>query len=585
VSETEFTELEQILFDMMKTVKVISVYPDNNPIPMKLKESFIYRFADFIRDNGDIKLKVDHNKLLLGGKIVFEDRSDEESLAKIFHNSGITEIQFTQRFETDEAHQFFKAIKSYTNRENGSEDLVALLWEADISGFEYQTLDDVYLQNYSESALSRESAYENPDDKDSLGDSGSVAFNSIFLDEDGETSAELDEQNEFDESRMGSSPSEKRPENIQLPDMANLLTDAYKISDDEQDIINGLVEENDNLDMFQATSELIREIIFQENEYNEFLETVTIADKIHSELIQCGKIRYAGEILSHLQDTKISKSDRSEQWHNAVNSSLVMAGGGEAISILGKSLNYFTEVSEEEIIDYLNHFDWQVLSSLVDLLGVLENQSHRVALCDYLAKNGKGHIDIIAKGVFDKRWFVVRNIVGVLIAIGGDKSFSYLSKAIDHEEPRVRINMAQCLSKYEDEKSIELSLKLMWDEDITVQKASLEAIGKLEGEVALKRLVSILGDERFDLLENASKKSIIMKFSEIGGAYAVGYLVSLIIKLKGGMKSNREFYRKVAFYALIVNDSEKAEEELQKLSKSWKKSIRQTIAYQKRLWQ
>ncbi|MFH2035914.1 MAG: HEAT repeat domain-containing protein [Candidatus Zixiibacteriota bacterium] len=577
MSEIDFKELGQILYDLMKTIKVISVYPDNNPIPMKLKESFIYRFTDLIREYGGLKLAVDRNQLLINSKVVFEDRSDEEALALIFHYSGITEIQFTAQFETAQANQFFKAIKSYINREDGCEDLVALFWEADIGGFEYQTLDDIHLQNYAGDDHTRETAYYNSDDEADGNEADNVAYNAIFLDEEissGESNKQF-EQDKLDDGRMGFNKTEHRPENLTLPNMANLLNNAYKIGDDERKVIERLIKENENLDPFRVTSELIREMLYQENEYNEFIESVTVAEKIRTEFVRCGQIRYAGEILSHLQETKFLKSDRSSKWQEAIDSALIMAGGWESIAQLGRSLNDYEEITAEDLTAYLNHFDWHVLSALIDLLGNLENKSHRLALCDYLAENGKKNIDIIAKGIFDKRWFVVRNVVGILISIGGDKAFTYLAKAVDHEEPRVRINIAKCLAEYDNAKSIDIFMRLIWDRDSAVQKTAIAVIGKLAGETALNHLAQIIKDSRFEQLADSSKRAIILKFSEVGGSYAVQYLESLVNRFRGGLRSNRDYYRNVAFHALAINRSEKAEEVLKKMSKSWKKSVRQ----------
>ena len=114
--ELDAKHLNRVLTDLMKTIKVVSVYPDNNPIPIKLKESFIDRFSDIIRENGILKFKVDENRLLLNNEIVYEDSNPEESLASLFHFSGITKISFSDRFGTEEANLFFRALKSYINK-------------------------------------------------------------------------------------------------------------------------------------------------------------------------------------------------------------------------------------------------------------------------------------------------------------------------------------------------------------------------------------------------------------------------------------------------------------------------------------
>ena len=65
-----------------------------------------------------------------------------------------------------------------------------------------------------------------------------------------------------------------------------------------------------------------------------------------------------------------------------------------------------------------------------------------------------------------------------------------------------------------------------------------------------------------------------MTLSRLGGEHAVSYLVSLVTS-GGFLKSQaKEFYRRIAFKALVGNHSEKAEKALLKLARSWRMDIR-----------
>ena len=132
--EKEIAEISKILVELIKVIRVVSVYPEDNPLPIKLKESFSERFVDLIRDSGPFTFNIGQDKIYYQGEIVYEDRESDDSLAEIFFQAGITKITFSSSFQFDECNRFFKIIKAFINREPGAEDLVALFWQSEIPG-------------------------------------------------------------------------------------------------------------------------------------------------------------------------------------------------------------------------------------------------------------------------------------------------------------------------------------------------------------------------------------------------------------------------------------------------------------------
>jgi len=139
-------DIARILIDLMKTIKVVSVYPESNPIPVRMKESFKERFTDIIKEYKKLVFTISAGQIIYGGDVVYDDDSSEDALGEIFHSAGITEISFSEDFDYKEAETFFGAIKSYINKEPGADDLLVLFWQAEIYGFKYATLEDFALR-------------------------------------------------------------------------------------------------------------------------------------------------------------------------------------------------------------------------------------------------------------------------------------------------------------------------------------------------------------------------------------------------------------------------------------------------------
>lgn len=616
--EHEIAEISKTLTELLKVIKVVSVYPDDNPLPTKLRESFSERFAVLTRDSGPLTFSIRRNKIYYQSEVVYEDSSDDEALAEIFYKAGLTEIVFSPSFQYDECNQFFKIMKAFVNRDSGAEDLIALFWQEEISGFTYATVEDVCLSEYDgefsvrtgdddEDSFIRHGGGGDSDDggsSDGSNDSGKIQYSRIFLDDDelaeatskgvgdategrplgdvdneipmpaGSVGGGLPGPYDLDDQKMGMTtmPAQKP---ARLPDTVQILNEAFALSESDMTRIEEILRNDAEFNPFESTCRLIKELLWNQTEYGEFAEVVTVIEKTQLEFVRFGNLRAATSLFINLEKIQIVLDDNKSRWKDRIHDALIFAGGKETLSTLTTTLNSNSEIRADDLCAYLNIFGWEALSAIVDLLGELEYRVHREALCDYLVSAGKEHVDIISRGVFDRRWFVVRNSVAVLARIGGEKSFNYLEKAMGHKDPRVRLQIARGLNKNSDEKSTNIIKQLIWDSDEIVSQLAIQAVLNLPNEDEFKIIADLINDDRFATLSVGNQELFITTFSELGGEYAVSYLTALISGWGFLQTQAQEFYQQTAFKALARNRSEKAEAALLKLSRTWRKGIRQ----------
>jgi hypothetical protein len=589
VSEESLRDISRVLADLMKTLKIISVYPDDNPLPLKLRELFMQRLTDLIHNLKGLQFGISSETIVYKREIVYKDESPDNSLASLFHNSGISEISFTPEFGFEEAAQFFNVMKTFINKQRGAEDLVALLWQSDIPGFSYKTIEDISLNIYNGEFAVRERTMEGGAAGQHLfgshPDSDGIQYSAIFLDDDTEentgttrdtdavSGAKAPDPHAYAEKQMGLKEVPDQ-EKLSLPDTAVILNDAYSMAASEFKQAEKINQEDAEFDGRCSTVELLREVLLQENEYSSFDETVTLIEKVQTDFLKSGKLGLAANTLSHLRETMSLLPESRAKWKERIHGALVMTGGWERLSYLPAALNNNSTIPSEEVEFYLSHFGWEAISAITDLLGELEHRGHRMAVCNHLIREGRDHVNIISKGIFDKRWFVVRNTVTILSRIGGEKAVSYLKKAVDHEDRHVRVEAVRGLCQDKDLKHIDLVAQLALDRDDLIRQMALQAILKRRGTDTLEAIVTIINDERFPTLKESDQERLVVTLSELGGEYAVDYLVSLITKIKHTSNQTKELYQKIAFRALENNQSQKAEQALLDMSRSWKKNIR-----------
>ncbi len=600
-------EVSRLLVDLTKIVKIVSMYPEGNPLPTKLKETFSERFTDLIKEKGQLQFVVNQGEIRFREQVVYKNDLIEESLALMLHNSGITEIAFGPDYDFQSSNLFFKTVKAFVNKEPGAGDLINLFWQSNIPGFDYSTVEDMILREYDGGIM----VQEEMESEDSfirrkaggLNDSNKIVYSSIFLDD--ETSSPIEEgQNsgggyavkpgqdipgavlvrdqrpvffdEISEKVMGLNPM-TQPAKASLPDTTLILNEAFAMDQIDLEKVEMMLRQDAEFDMTKETVALLREMLYQENEIPEFIETLTAAEKTQTEFVRLGFLEAAGAILEIMKEL-VSSPEIRPGWKERLNSALALSGGKEKLDILGGALNRNPQIGAPDINKYLDHFGWEALSGVTGLLGDLEHQHHREALCAYMERTGGEHIDIIARGIYDRRWFVVRNTVSILTGIGGEKAYAYLEKAINHEDSRVRLQVVKGLQQNKDGKKAALLSKLVWDRDVVVSQTAFETIMMQGGGEKLETAASIINDDHFPQLEPSLQEQMLILYSQLGGEQAVGFLLELIDGWKVVKSADREAYREMAFRALGNNKSEKAEKALLKFNRAWNKNIRRMAA-------
>ena len=629
----KFEDISLILKDLLKVIKVVSMYPEDNPLPQSLKRSFAEKLESIVDSYGDIKIMVEKNQLTFSDETVFEDRSKEESLAGIFFGTGITNFTFKSGLDVEDVYKLLDILKLYLNSPGQNLDLVAMIWEANISRFTFTTLEDIALAEYDgeidlasltlggDSKVSsslgdyRPENYgaifdiagggheiELPDDsgelpiedgpmvsgpglrrvrvhgkgtriKQEASAAGSVQGESTIFDDatggvsDGRLFEAVDAMGYSD---LGSATSAPAP----VANTALILNDEFKLSEEEEDIIAGIVKDDAEFDTYESTLELLKELLHQESEMSSFNETVTICEKVMSEFIRAGRLFEAGLLLQYLKQYGSELSRSRKLWSERVKDALVMAGSRERLQVLSEALNNKADLGSTAIRHYLDNFGWEALSGITDLLGKLDHAHHRETLCEYLATKGKKNLKIISRGLFDKNEEVVRNSIAIMSRIDDAEALAYLKKTANHRDSTVRLELVSCLKESPREEAIEILTALATDSDPSVRKEAVSSISSRRGRAAFDAITEIINNDDFVLVDTDDQQQLLNAFSMLGGELAVPFLGQLAIRMNLFRNSRTAFFRQAAFEALSLNPSEKAENLLVKLCNNWRPDIK-----------
>ncbi len=617
-------EIRFLLKDFLKVIKIVSMYPENNPLPQSLKRSFAERLVSVVQAHGEFRIEVDRDRLVFEQETVFEDKSKEESLAGLFYGTGISEFSFKFGLDVEDIYRLLDLVREYVNSPDKSLDLAGSIWEAEINGFVFRTVEDVALSDYdsnfniqeyisdSDSGRMKRSQFgtdqvedytaifESNDDsyqesKIQLDDSakidivetvtGKAAPGSGSPFTTGVPMAPAGEEPMEDAGDWPASPMDEAaeapycPEALstrpQMPDTTIILNDEFRLSREEEAMVQELLAEDAGFDTYESTLELLKEMLLQEGDMDAFYETVTVSEKVLTDLVRAGRLPESGQLLQYFKELEQRLPPDKGLWAERLRDAVVTAGSRDRLKVLTESLNDHPELGVGELRRHLDNFGWEALSAITDLMGELEHRLHREALSDYLTARGKDNIDIVARGVYDKRWYVVRNAVTILAGIGDSKAIAYLKRVVKHDDRRVRLQLVSSLGDCPSDEAVLLLKECVSDPDAEIRKKAVSSLVVRKNQAALDTITDILNEEGFQSLGQDDQQAMLNAFSMLGGELAVSYLSQLILKANPFRDSSVAFYRVAAFEALTLNRSEKCESFLIKMSGSWRPDIKQ----------
>src|SRR4030067_473589 len=133
--------VKELLSFLVRTLKTLFLYPQNNPIPQEFKRNLFEKFSQHLNEYEDLKLVAGQGKILLSGEVVHEDAGGEEGIALAMYRDGIREIVFQNGLKIEERENYLEEIKISPQSKSGEDDLVTLLWEKDFLHLRYTVVE------------------------------------------------------------------------------------------------------------------------------------------------------------------------------------------------------------------------------------------------------------------------------------------------------------------------------------------------------------------------------------------------------------------------------------------------------------
>ncbi|MEM7415977.1 MAG: HEAT repeat domain-containing protein [Gemmatimonadota bacterium] len=140
-SDLPVAEVQSLFVTLGKAFRAFQLYDENNPVRQRFVETLREEFAKLWGEVDKLVVTMDEDRIYLGGAEVYSSESRNDSLAFLFFKDGVREVTFLPGVEQEELEIFLGVLQKARKLVPEGDDLLTVLWEAELSFFEYQYVD------------------------------------------------------------------------------------------------------------------------------------------------------------------------------------------------------------------------------------------------------------------------------------------------------------------------------------------------------------------------------------------------------------------------------------------------------------
>lgn len=482
--------VKEILHNLIKAKKTLRMYPQNNPIYVKTLEESYAKFRNFLDYKDELTLKIKQNSILYDSEQIYYNPEKEDNIALFFFKDGLREVTFKKGLLQEELEEFLKIIAMDFDREVVEDDIVTLLWEKDFENIQY-IVDEAVLIDTDEEDYETKAVNE---------------VRERVSDTDGLMKAYMEGFKEEDVREISIMP----------------LTDK-----DLQLLVKEL--ERDASDKIEKLVVILFEILYQSEDKRDLEDTLMFLKDTIKFSMRHGDIYMVLNVMRRAKDVLDSPS-LTEDMKKCMRMLLMYAGSEEVISLLGELLDSGTEMEEKVFNGFIEFLDKNAIPPLMKILGELKTIHARKNVIEALVFLGRRDIQMLARGLDDHRWYVVRNIIYILRRIGDKKATEYLLKTIRHGDIRVRKEVIKAIGELGGREVLQTLKECLDDADAQVRTASVRAIGSIGSEAAKKIVLEKISDKGFKERDFEEKKEFYEVLSRWKDAEVFDFLIKVLKK-------------------------------------------------------
>ncbi len=526
---------KEIVNALLKARKMFRMYPESNPMYARILDDTYGKFKEYLDFKEAFVIKIKQNEIYCDSNQIYASSQKEDNLALFLFKDGLREITFKQGFSRGELEDFLRIITVDYERMLLDDDVVTMLWEKDLPNIKY-VVDETFLMDEEENY--EEKATAEIKEKSAGVDEISRAYSDAF--------------------------SEENAREISV----------VPLTDKDLQVLVKEIEADSNENKLKKLISIMFEILYQAETKSDYEDVVYFLKGAIEFSLRHGDLESAVNILKKTVEFAGSSSaeDSMKKYLSLVTA---FASSETAVKLLEEVLDSGIEVEENIFNEYIKFLDKSAIQPFIAILGDLKTIPGRKAVINALVTLGSKDIPSIAKGLYDTRWYVVRNVIYILGKIGDRRAADYLVKNVNHSDVRVRKEVVKALGDIGSQNVLLTLKQCLEDSDVQIRTSAARSIGNVSSVAAKNIILQTISDKSFMAKDFSEKKEFYEVLSKWKDKDVIEFLLKTLAKKSFFRKKLNDENRACAAYALGLTGSKDSLPVLRELANSKNLQLRE----------
>jgi hypothetical protein len=552
---------------LARTLKTCRLYDAANPTVIRFREELATALRTQIAEHGPLVLRFTGSEVFAGERSIYEARSREDNLAAPFFRDGIRTLTFSEGIEPAEVDTFVDQVLRVTARGGGEDDLVTLLWDAQL----------VHIDMRYVAAQADGDEDEHADGGGGTATAAPAPWPKEPVVSPGTPVATTSGAPEVDTATSNEAPAGTLADHDVRSDD---WTAGHAVGDLERawsELETSAPGEVLRFNREQAAEREVPNIIAATRLMASCLDSGVVSPdrdalasylpRLLREAIGNGLWDEARAILALLSRCE------SEAWSLEGFVAELMAPGNSMSSGASNRLEQQPMSGVQQFLALARDLGPNAVDWLMHVVADSEQQRVRRPLARVVAELCRDNPERLAPWLGDERWYVVRNGVHVLGMIGGPAIVGMLRALAHHPEPRVRQEVVTALATAGLPAARDLLVEMLKGADTRVFCAALHQLAGVRNREIAQLMLGYMAAPEFAERVVEERRAIYMTLGSTGDDEAIPALEAELLRTKW-FSQNQDPHRSAVARCIAKIGTQLAREVLERAAQSRNGAVR-----------
>jgi hypothetical protein len=546
--EPHLADVATWLGQFARTLKTCRLYEARNPNTVRFREELAGSLGALLERHGSFRLEFTADQVLCDEQAVATATSRDDNFAMPFFRDGLYALSFRPGMEPAELERLLDILLRVTARAaEGREDLVTLLWDADLPhlGVSYVSaetdtgLDDA-ADPLPEDAFTPRGRLMPWPAREAASESGEVGAGSRYgsAGQPGSVTSGAFTGDSANEPPGAHSEDWPIGEPEGELDRAYASLDATSAEDVDAFMTRMHLERGEPVAM--GAIALVRDALQAQPNDQDRDDFVELLERVLRDAIAGASWAEAGEAVACLGECT------ADYWDATLLAQEFAEPESVVTNALVRRLDEAPIAETTEFAAFVRGLGASSIEWLMGIVALASQQRTRRVLLRTLIEMCAGNPERLAPWVGDPRWFVVRNAVHVIGAVEGGVPVGMFAPLVNHPETRVRREVVTALANAEPDDAQPLLLLLMHDPDPSVRWPALHRLGSRRDARVSKALLRMVSEPGFRKLPEEEIRPVLLALGNCSLDDALPALEEQLFESSGFLGGSTAYQQAIA---------------------------------------